>query len=146
MKRHVFVQVQPWKGEAVGSTVVTVQDITERKLTEETLKEYSERLEEMVEERTAELKTANEQLRLEIADRKQVEEALQESEAKFRTIFQTVTDMITYVDTHGRILDVNDRVEDLLGYKRDEVVGRNFARLGVLGLRDLPNMVRLFRE
>jgi len=33
-----------------------------------------------------------------------------------------------------------------LGYKRDEVVGRNFARLGVLGLRDLPNMVRLFRE
>ncbi|MBM4466868.1 MAG: PAS domain S-box protein [Chloroflexi bacterium] len=33
-----------------------------------------------------------------------------------------------------------------MGYKRDEVVGRNFARLGVLGLRDLPNMVRLFRD
>ncbi len=123
-----------------------LEEIAERKRAEEALKEYSERLEEMVEERTAELKTANEQLRLEIADRKQVEEALQESEAKFRTIFETVTDMITYVDTHGRILDVNDRVEDLLGYKRDEVIGRNFARLGVLGLRDLPKMVRLFRD
>ena len=37
-------------------------DITERKRTEEALKEYSERLEEMVEERTKELRDAQEQL------------------------------------------------------------------------------------
>jgi len=40
----------------------TIQDITERKRAEETLKEYSERLEEMVEERTRELRKAQEQL------------------------------------------------------------------------------------
>jgi PAS domain S-box-containing protein len=42
----------------VGSTT----DITERKAAEEALKEYSERLEEMVEERTKELRDAQEQL------------------------------------------------------------------------------------
>ena len=40
----------------------SLEDITERKLAEEALREYSERLEEMVEERTQELRDAREQL------------------------------------------------------------------------------------
>jgi len=66
LKRHVLVRVQPgkdWgKGMAIGSTVVIVRDITERKRAEEALKGYSERLEEMVEKRTAGLRDAQEQL------------------------------------------------------------------------------------
>lgn len=45
-----------------GSTVVVVEDITKRKLAEEALREYSERLEEMVEERTKQLQEAQERL------------------------------------------------------------------------------------
>jgi PAS domain S-box-containing protein len=64
--RHIQVRIQPWrgweKGVTNGSTVVVVQDITERKLAEEALKEYSERLEEMVEERTKQLRDAQERL------------------------------------------------------------------------------------
>ena len=66
LKRYIQVRVRPWKGRekglAVGSTVIIVQDITERKLAEEALKEYSERLKEMVEERTKELRDAQERL------------------------------------------------------------------------------------
>ena len=66
LKRYVLVRVQPWKdwgkGTAAGFTVVVVRDITERKLAEEALKEYSERLEEMVDERTRELRETQEQL------------------------------------------------------------------------------------
>jgi PAS domain S-box-containing protein len=66
LKRYVLIRVQPWKdwgkGTAAGSTVVTVRDITERKRAEEALKEYSERLEEMVDERTRELRDAQERL------------------------------------------------------------------------------------
>ncbi len=65
LKRYVLVRVQPWKywkkGET-GATVVVVRDITERKRAEEALKEYSERLEEMVDERTQELRDAQQQL------------------------------------------------------------------------------------
>ena len=47
LKRHVLVRVQPWKdwgkGKALGSTVVVVRDITERKRMEEELrKTYSD--------------------------------------------------------------------------------------------------------
>ena len=62
LKRHVLVQVQPSKRMANHFTVVVVRDITERKRAEEALKEYSGRLEEMVEQRTKELRETQEQL------------------------------------------------------------------------------------
>ena len=48
-------------GKVIGSMGI-LQDITDRKLAEQALKDYAERLEEMVEERTAELKEVQEQL------------------------------------------------------------------------------------
>jgi PAS domain S-box-containing protein len=66
LKRYVLIRVQPWKngekGPANSFTVVIVRDITERKRAEEVLKEYSERLEDMVDERTKELRDAQERL------------------------------------------------------------------------------------
>ncbi len=50
------------KVEKFSSVLVSIMDITERKLAEEALKEYSSRLEEMVKERTHELETAHEEL------------------------------------------------------------------------------------
>jgi PAS domain S-box-containing protein len=78
-----------------------------------------------------------------ITERKQSQEALQRAEEKFRTIFENVHDVITYVDKHGKILDVNDRVEELLGYKRDEIIGKHFVKLGIVGLKDIPRMLKL---
>ncbi|MFI5397466.1 MAG: PAS domain S-box protein [Candidatus Binatia bacterium] len=53
-----------------------ITDITERKNAEAALQEYSERLEEMVQQRTAELVKANAQLRGEITQRKRAEEEI----------------------------------------------------------------------
>jgi PAS domain S-box-containing protein len=63
-RRFVQVSVSLMRGptgEPVGFRGI-IRDITERKAAEEALKEYSERLEEMVEERTKELREAQEQL------------------------------------------------------------------------------------
>jgi PAS domain S-box-containing protein len=59
-----------------------VTDITEKKKAEEQLIKYRDRLEELVEERTAKLKKANEQLQQEITERKRAEEALRENEQR----------------------------------------------------------------
>lgn len=83
---------------------------------------------------------------IESSERKKAEEALRKAEEKFRTIFENSNDVITYVDKHGKILDVNKRSEDLLGYKRDEIVGKNFAKLSILGLKDIPRIVKLFTD
>ncbi len=64
----------------IGQASVALQ----RRRAEEELKKYREHLEEMVEERTAEIKAANERLKREIVERKNVESALLESEAKLQ--------------------------------------------------------------
>jgi len=43
---------------------------------------------------------------------------LQESEEKYRTIFDNANDEIVYLDIDGTILEVNDKVKDIFGYKR----------------------------
>ncbi len=56
--------------------ISSLQDITERKLTEETMKQNHDQLMKLVEERTRELSSANEKLRKEIADRGKIEKDL----------------------------------------------------------------------
>jgi len=62
----------------------TVEDITDRKRAEEELRRHRDHLEEIVAARTFELERSNAVLQAEIAERKQAEEALQDSEEKLR--------------------------------------------------------------
>lgn len=81
-----------------------------------------------------------------ITEQKKSEEKLRESEEKFRLIFQNVNDEIIYVDKHGKIIDVNRRIEDIFGYKPEEVVGKNLSELGWLRAKDLSKLFKLFKE
>ena len=64
-------------GEVLG-LICIYTDITERKLAEEALQKAHDELEQKVQERTAELTDANEQLKREIDERKQAEERIKE--------------------------------------------------------------------
>lgn len=81
-----------------------------------------------------------------ITGRKLAEKALWESQEKYRTIFENVNDVVVCLNRYGNVIDVNKKGEEVFGYKKEEVIGKNFAKLGVLSLKDLPKMVNLFRE
>jgi two-component system cell cycle sensor histidine kinase/response regulator CckA len=76
--RQIELRIQPiydQRGRYRGR-VVLARDITERKHAEQELRRYRDQLERLVDERTAELRAANERLEREIAERKQVEAQL----------------------------------------------------------------------
>jgi two-component system sensor histidine kinase UhpB len=78
---------------AVQAVVINSRDITERKQTEAELQTYRQHLEELVEQRTAALRAANEELEREITQRQRLEkEVLQISGREQRRIGQDLHD------------------------------------------------------
>ena len=59
-----------------------------------------------------------------ITDRKKAEDALRESEARFRTIFEAAEDCIFITDRTLRYIYVNPAFEEFFGVKLSEVLGR----------------------
>lgn len=59
-----------------------------------------------------------------ITERKRADQALAESEAKFRGLILSAPDGIFVIDPRATILEVNPAGEALIGRSRDEIVGR----------------------
>ncbi len=104
------------------SKYAMMMDIHDRKQNEETLKKHHDHLGEAVKARTAELTYINEQLRLEIEDRKEIVKTLQESQERYRSLFEGSRDAIFISDAKGLILDANDAACQLTGYTKPELI------------------------
>jgi len=64
---------------------------------------------------------------LDITERKQVEEALQESEIRYRSVLHSATDAIVTADGSGNIIGWNRGAERIFGYSYTEAVGQPFT-------------------
>lgn len=82
-------------------------------------------LEHRVAKRTAQLKSMITMLKSEISERKRVEQALRKSEALLQSFFRAAPDATVIVDTEGQVIQVNDQVEAIFGYKQEELVGKS---------------------
>lgn len=77
-------------------------------------------LEQRVADRTVELRLANEQLQREVAERKRAEEALRESEERFRTVADFTHDWEYWIDPDGNQIYVSPSCERITGYRAEE--------------------------
>ena len=97
------------RGQVVGILGIG-EDITERKLAEEKLKEYSKSLEVMVEQRTKELNRA-----LHHAG---------EARDRMDAILKSIADGLIVTNKYYRVILMNRAAEDLLGVRLSEVIDR----------------------
>ena len=61
---------------------------------------------------------------LDITKRKQIEEALRESESKFRSVTESAKDAIISADKHGNIIFGNNASQKMFGYEEQEILGQ----------------------
>ncbi|MFL5588422.1 MAG: PAS domain S-box protein [Ktedonobacteraceae bacterium] len=73
-----------------------------------------------------------ESLHAEIMERKEVEKALRISETRYRRLFEAARDGVLILDPRTRkILDANPFMEELLGYTREELIGKELFEIGL---------------
>ncbi len=82
-------------------------------------------LRKLILERTSDLLNTNERLRQEIVDCQWAEQALQESEQRFRSLIENATDIIAILDEKGVFLYCSPSTEKVLGYTSADVVGHS---------------------
>jgi PAS domain S-box-containing protein len=116
------------------------------------VKENARKLESLVEQRTSELSDANKQLEVEIEQRKKAEEALakrtaerlEQSEARFRTMFETAAVGIGIMGLDRKVIDANPALCRMYGYSCEELRGQSSAL--VTHPDDLPRSVQYLQD
>lgn len=116
----------PMPNRCVG---VLFENITDRYRAEIEIKKLNQTLEARVAERTAQLERANQALRLEVISHESAEEALRESEKKFRTVFEAAPDVLYTVAADGTFSSLNPAFEVVTGWPCEEWLGRPFREL-----------------
>lgn len=95
----------------IKGVVLILENIT-------TLKKYQEHLEEIVDERTAELSEINAQLQKEIEKHQDVCNQLDISQRRYQQLIESSTDIILKYATDGNLIFHNHLAEEILGIKQ----------------------------
>ena len=109
----------------ISKIIGVATDITDRKRADEELTKYRSHLEQIVQERTEKLTTANRQLQAEIIERNRTEEALERSTRQNKLILEAVGEGIYGVDLSGNTTFVNSSAVKITGYEARELIGRH---------------------
>ena len=133
------------QGKIIGA-IETLQDVTAGKRTEEAFLKVQEELERRVEERTADLTKKNDGLTKEIVNRRQVEDELQLSESKFRTVANFTYDWEYWISPEGHLNYISPSCERITGYDPEEFNNNSDLLISVAHLDEQTRLLQHFEQ
>jgi two-component system sporulation sensor kinase A len=77
---------------------------------------------------------------MDVTERKKIEEKLKESEERLKRLIEYAPDAIYINDLQGRFIDGNKQAESLIGYKKEELVGRSMFEAGIFPEKCAPKI------
>jgi len=81
-----------------------------------------------------------------ITERKQVENELIKSEKRLNIIFDSAPDAYYLNDFEGKFIDGNKAAEKLLGYTKEELIGKNFLDVGILPMDQIEKTLKVLEK
>ncbi len=75
-----------------------------------------------------------------ITQLKNTEEAIRSSEERLKLIFEYAPDGYYVMDLQGTFLDGNRAAEEIIGYKKKDLIGKNIAKLKLLSADQIPKV------
>jgi PAS domain S-box-containing protein/putative nucleotidyltransferase with HDIG domain len=81
-----------------------------------------------------------------ISERRQMEEDLREGEELFKTLLENAPDGVYMNDLEGNFLYGNRKCEEIIGYQRGELIGKNFLELNILPESSLARAAQLLQD
>jgi PAS domain S-box-containing protein len=81
-----------------------------------------------------------------ITERKRAQEELRESEEKYKTLVEDAPIGIYYSDFNGTFLYGNKKAEEIVGYKREELIGKSYLRLNLIDLKGINKAIKLLAQ
>jgi PAS domain S-box-containing protein len=120
----IEISLSFWESNGEPHFTAIIRDITERKKVEEALSQAQILLEDKILERTSELIRTNEKLKEEITTRIHMQNALEESERKFRALFNQTFQVIGLLKPDGTVLEINQTALDYFRIDYHDTVGR----------------------
>lgn len=79
-------------------------------------------------------------------ERKQMNRRIVESEERLRRLIEFAPDAIYINDLDGKFIDGNKQAEKLLGYKKEELVGKTLANVGILSEKSLNKSMEMLEK
>jgi PAS domain S-box-containing protein len=77
-----------------------------------------------------------------ITDLKRAQEESEESRKHFQMLFDLMADPVAVVDGRGKILEVTRKVEEITGFKKEELVGKNVMKVDMFGAKTKAVMIK----
>lgn len=81
-----------------------------------------------------------------ITKRKRIEEQLKSSEEKFKALFEFAPDAIYLNNSKGEFIDGNRAAEEMMGFPRQELIGKSFYELNILPENDLEKAANILKN
>ncbi len=81
-----------------------------------------------------------------VTERKRAEESAERSEERFRVLFEYAPDAYYLNDLTGTFVDGNKAAQEMTGYKKEELIGKNFLRLNLLPPMQILKAAALLRK